>query len=180
MKATLRYRERSSCRRSRISNLEALDIQRSISLRYSENQFTIHMASDNGGINNATRFIYQLKGFNDKWIKTTTANPDITYMSLPSGHYTLCVRMLKDDGTMGEVESQLSITIASPWYLTWWAWLCYGLLVVLLLFGRRQILRQWAVVKEWKRQRKEMSEPKEADEEAEEVIEEAVLMDENE
>lgn len=159
---------------------EALDIQRSINLRYSENQFTIHMASNNGGINNATRFIYQLKGFNDKWLKTTTASPDITYMSLPSGHYTLCVRMLKDDGTMGEVESQLSITIASPWYSSWWAWLCYILLAVLLLFGRRQILRQWAVVREWKRDCKDIPVTEETDEETEEVIEEAMLMDENE
>ena len=88
--------------------------------------------------------------------------------------------MLKDDGTMGEVESQLSITIASPWYSSWWAWLCYVFLVVLLLFGRRQILRQWAVVREWKRDCKDIPVTEETDEETEEVIEEAVLMDENE
>lgn len=111
---------------------EALDMQRHIKLRYNENQFTIHMASDNGGVNNATRFIYQLKGFNDKWIKTTAVNPDITYMSLPPGSYTLCVRMLKDDGTMGEQESQLDIVIGSPWYTSWWAWMLYGLLAALV------------------------------------------------
>lgn len=111
---------------------EALDMQRHIKLCYNENQFTIHMASDNGGVNNATRFIYQLKGFNDKWIKTTAVNPDITYMSLPPGSYTLCVRMLKDDGTMGEQESQLDIVIGSPWYTSWWAWMLYGLLAALV------------------------------------------------
>lgn len=113
---------------------EALDLQKSISLSYDQNQFTIHMASDNGGVNNSTRFIYQLEGFNDKWIKTTANNPDITYMSLPSGSYTLCVRMLKDDGTMGEVESRLDISIGSPWYRSWWAWLCYILIVGLAVF----------------------------------------------
>ena len=70
---------------------QALDMQRSIRLKYEQNQFTIHMASDNGGINNATRFVYQLEGFNDKWIKSSANNPDITYMSLPPGSYTLCV-----------------------------------------------------------------------------------------
>ena len=113
---------------------EALDLQKSISLSYDQNQFTIHMASDNGGVNNSTRFIYQLEGFNDKWIKTTANNPDITYMSLPSGSYTLCVRMLKDDGTMGEVESRLDISIGSLWYRSWWAWLCYILIVGLAVF----------------------------------------------
>ena len=108
---------------------ETLDMQKSISLSYDQNQFTIHMASDNGGVNNSTRFVYQLEGFNDKWIKTTVNNPDITYMSLPPGNYTLCVRMLKDDGTMGEVESRLDISIGSPWYRSWWAWLCYILII---------------------------------------------------
>ena len=120
---------------------EALDYQRSISLKYSENQFTIHMASDNGGVNNSTRFCYQLKGFNDKWIKTTAANPDITYMSLPPGSYTLCVRMLRDDGTMGEEESQLEITIGSPWYSSWWAILCYILLLVAIVWWREPLKR---------------------------------------
>ena len=54
---------------------QALDMQRSIRLKYEQNQFTIHMASDNGGINNATRFVYQLEGFNDKWIKSSANNP---------------------------------------------------------------------------------------------------------
>ena len=108
---------------------ETLDMQKSISLSYDQNQFTIHMASDNGGVNNSTRFVYQLEGFNDKWIKTAVNNPDITYMSLPPGNYTLCVRMLKDDGTMGEVESRLDISIGAPWYRSWWAWLCYILII---------------------------------------------------
>ena len=121
---------------------EALDMQRKIRLRYGENQFTIHMASDNGGVNNATRFIYQLKGFNDKWIKTTAVNPDITYMSLPSGSYTLCVRMLKDDGTMGEQESELDIIIESPWYLSWWAWALYVLVLALMVVVWRYALKK--------------------------------------
>ena len=117
---------------------KALDMQGEISLSYSQNQFTIHMASDNGGVNNSTRFIYQLKGFNDKWIKTTSNNPDITYMSLPPGSYTLCVRMLKDDGTMGDVESQLDITIGAPWYTSWWAWICYLIILLAVLFFFRK------------------------------------------
>jgi len=117
-----------------------LDLQKSISLKYSENQFTIHMASDNGGVKNSMRFIYQLKGFNDKWIKTTAVNPDITYMSLPPGSYTLCVRMLKDDGTMGEVESQLDITIGAPWYRSWWAFICYFLILVGLWLARKPLI----------------------------------------
>ncbi len=159
---------------------KALDMQGEISLSYHQNQFTIHMASDNGGVNNSTRFVYQLKGFNEKWIKTTTINPDITYMSLPSGSYTLCVRMLKDDGTMGDVESQLKITIGSPWYRSWWAWLCYLLIFLAVFFG-------WKPVVKWiKRPRTQRSQSprgeqtKQTEESSEDDIEEAVLMDDEE
>ena len=159
---------------------KALDMQGEISLAYHQNQFTIHMASDNGGVNNSTRFVYQLKGFNDKWIKTTAINPDITYMSLPSGSYTLCVRMLKDDGTMGDVESQLKITIGSPWYRSWWAWLCYLLIFLAVFFG-------WKPVVKWiKRPRTQHSQSprgeqtKQTEESSEDDIEEAVLMDDEE
>ena len=158
---------------------KALDMQGSIRLKYGQNQFTIHMASDNGGINNATRFVYQLEGFNDKWIKSSANNPDITYMSLPSGSYTLCVRMLRDDGTMGEVESRLDITIDAPLYRSWWAILGYILLIVALLFLPKPIKHWWSRIQENRRnllQKKHLSETDEAPEE--EVIEDAVLMDE--
>ncbi|MBQ9230435.1 MAG: hypothetical protein IJ190_04545 [Prevotella sp.] len=159
---------------------EALDIERDIALKASENQFTIQMGSDNGGAKNHTRFIYRLKGFNDKWIKTTASNADITYMGLPAGSYTLCVRMLRDDGTMGETESQLRITIQKAWYKTWWAMLLWMLLIaVALWYG-------------WKyyEKRQQQDKPSSTDTEKEDVkddslipdeeIEEAILMDDDE
>ena len=102
-------------------------------------------------------------------------------MSLPPGSYTLCVRMLKDDGTMGEVESRLDIHIGSPWYSSWWAWCCYGLLAALLLFVWSR-MSQWR--KTWRehRRQREMEKMAVAEEEKteEDEVEEAVLMDEEE
>lgn len=158
---------------------EALDMQRRIRLHYSENQFTIHMASDNGGVNNTTRFIYQLKGFNDKWIKTTAVNPDITYMSLPPGSYTLCVRMLKDDGTMGEQESQLDIIIDSPWYNSWWAWTLYGLLMALVAFIWKYAARIVGYLKSYRSRRETQETLSEEVPSDEGKIEEAVLMNDD-
>lgn len=159
---------------------KALDMQGEISLAYHQNQFTIHMASDNGGVNNSTRFVYQLNGFNDKWIKTTAINPDITYMSLPPGSYTLCVRMLKDDGTMGDVESQLKITIGSPWYVSWWAWLCYLLIFLAVFFGWKPVVK-WIIRPRTQRsQSPRVEQTKQTEESSEDDIEEAVLMDDEE
>ena len=159
---------------------KALDMQGEISLAYHQNQFTIHMASDNGGVNNSTRFVYQLNGFNDKWIKTTAINPDITYMSLPPGSYTLCVRMLKDDGTMGDVESQLKITIGSPWYVSWWAWLCYLLIFLAVFFGWKPVVKWIKRPRTQRSQSPRVEQTKQTEESSEDDIEEAVLMDDEE
>ena len=139
------------------------------------------MASDNGGVNNATRFVYQLEGFNDKWIKSSANNPDITYMSLPSGDYTLCVRMLKDDGTMGDVESRLDITIDAPWYRSWWAITLYVLLIAGFLLLRKPVSRWLEERKAERLRRRQEKAAEEVAEEAqqEEVIEEAVMMDDD-
>jgi hypothetical protein len=157
---------------------EALNLQRSITLKYTENQFTIQMGSDNGGVNNKTRFVYRLEGFNDQWIKTPDGNADITYMGLSPGSYTLSVRMLRDDGTMGDVESQMSITILPPWYRSWWAWLFYLLTAALLVWKRKPIGRliagQKSRLKGMKRTAKKTAK---ADASSEEDIEEAVMMD---
>lgn len=158
---------------------EALNQQRRISLKYHENQFTILMASDNGGVNNKTRFAYRLKGFNDMWIKTSNGQADITYMGLPPGSYTLCVRILNDDGTMEEEVSELDIVILSPWYRSWWAWILYALLLGILITGRGKIARMIKAFGKWRQERrKKADDTATATPDKEEEIEEAVLMDE--
>ena len=98
-------------------------------------------------------------------------------MGLSPGNYTFYVRMLRDDGTMGDVESELRITILSPWYRSWWAWTLYILLTALIVYKwkaiKRLLSRLGKRLKE--KQRKEKRKP--ADEE--EVIEEAVMMDDD-
>ena len=101
-----------------------------LNLKYDENQFTILMASDNGEAMNTKRFIYQLEGFNDQWIKTKALLPEISYMSLRYGDYVLHVRMLGDDGMPGEVESTLKIHISQPFWRARWALLAYMLIVL--------------------------------------------------
>ena len=159
---------------------EALDQQRSIKLKYNENQFTILMASDNGGVNNKTRFAYRLKGFNDMWIKTSNGQADITYMGLPPGSYTLCVRILHDDGTMDEEESELDITILSPWYRSWWAWILYALIIGLLFFGRKRIAQVLKGLGKKEDKPSADAEVSPAEDDQEEEIEEAVMMEEEE
>ena len=122
---------------------EALDVCRELTLRHDENQFTIQLGTDKGLMHNPARFIYQLEGFSDKWIKTEEQDPNITYMSLHHGDYVLHVRMLNDDGSMGEVEATLKLTITPPLLRNRWLMLAFLLLVGAgLYFWRKRFIQK--------------------------------------
>lgn len=107
---------------------EALDVCRELTLKFND-QFTIQLSTNEVRINNHKRFAYKLEGFNENWVKTSEQNPNITYNSLRAGSYTLCVRILNDDGSLGSEESQLDITIQPPLYRTRWMILLYMLFI---------------------------------------------------
>lgn len=122
---------------------EALDACRELTLRPDENQFTIQLATDKGQVHNTARFIYQLEGFSDKWIKTEENDPNITYMSLHHGDYVLHVRMLNDDGSMGENEATLKITITPPLLRNRWLLLAFLLVVGIgVWFWRKRFMER--------------------------------------
>ena len=122
-----------------------LNVSHELVLRYSESNFTVQLGSDGGLVQNHKRFVYKLEGFNDVWVKTSELNPNITYMSLRPGSYTLRVRMLNDDGTIGDTENYLEITIRPPLWRTRWAILLYVLAVLAAaLWWRRRFLRRQA------------------------------------
>jgi ligand-binding sensor domain-containing protein len=123
---------------------KALDELKELVLRYDENQFTIQLATNKGEIHNPSRFIYQLEGFSDKWMKTEENDPNITYMSLRHGNYILHVRMLNDDGTMGTEEATLKLTITPPLLRNRWLMLFFLACVAggIWFWRRRFLIRQ--------------------------------------
>ena len=122
---------------------EALDVCREITLKYND-QFTIQLATNKVAVNNRKRFAYKLEGFNDNWVRTSPLNPNITYNSLRAGSYTLYVRILNGDGTLGDEESQLEITILPPLYRTRWMILLY----MLVIAGGAWLFVKWYLKKQ--------------------------------
>ena len=122
---------------------EALDVCRELTLRYND-QFTIQLSTNKVVVNNRKRFAYKLEGFNENWVRTSSLNPNITYNSLRAGSYTLRVRILNGDGTLGEEESQLEITIRPPLYRTRWMVLLY----MLIIAGGAWLFVKWYLKKQ--------------------------------
>jgi ligand-binding sensor domain-containing protein len=121
---------------------EALNYCRRVSLRF-QDQFTVQLGSSSGEIHNRSRFVYKLDGVNGDWVKTSELNPNVNFMSLRYGDYTLRVHMLNDDGTMAEEEACLDIHIAAPFWRARWAMLFYILAVLAgVWWWRRWFLRR--------------------------------------
>ena len=122
---------------------EALDVCREITLKHND-QFTIQLSTNKVVVNNRKRFAYKLEGFNENWVRTSSLNPNITFNSLRAGSYTLYVRILNGDGTLGEEESQLEITILPPLYRTRWMILLY----MLIIAGGAWLFVKWYLKKQ--------------------------------
>mgnify|MGYP001794850346 CR=1 FL=1 len=80
-----------------------------------------------------TQYQYLLEGFETKWSDwTSMTNKEFT--NLPAGSYTFKVRARNVQGTLSNVATYRFV-IAPPWYQTTQAYIVFGLLGLLLVWG---------------------------------------------
>lgn len=77
---------------------------------------------------------YRLKGLESDWRFTTISDAHIAYPNTPSGSYTLeLVSFNQETGDESE-PTLLHITIATPFYLSAWAFLLYALIIAAVVY----------------------------------------------
>lgn len=108
---------------------EGLNIFREIGLNYDQNLFTIELSSDNFCLPEKTTYMYRLEGLSDEWITLPVGTNRVTLTSLAPGTYTLNVKATNSDGYEGTDVARLTIVVHPPFWLAWWAWLCYALVL---------------------------------------------------
>jgi signal transduction histidine kinase len=80
------------------------------------------------------KFAYKMQGLNDQWFYTDADNRIASYTTLPSGDYTFRVKASNKHGVWSNKETTIQVTILPPWYLTWPAYLLYGVLTALGIY----------------------------------------------
>lgn len=112
---------------------ETLPLCTEIDLKYNQNNITIEFATSNYPQTMTHKYEYRLEGFNENWLPTKTRL--ISYTNLNTGTYTLQVReMSPREGEDSKVYS-LIINIKPPFYLTTFAFIIYGILILLAIVG---------------------------------------------
>lgn len=105
----------------------------SMQLQPYDNSFKLSFASPT--FNDATKlnYAYRLDGFDDRWQQTTHKDRHALYSNLYHGTYTFEVKASIDGKNWGPIQT-ISINVAPPWYLSWWAY-ALGVILILLAFA---------------------------------------------
>lgn len=104
-----------------------------LTLNHDQNSLRIAFSSLDYAHVGSTLYSYRMDGTDDDWCEATSRN-EAVYNELPPGDYTFRVRCQTGMGEWGP-ERVLSISIAQPWWNTWWFRLAVLLLVLMVSLG---------------------------------------------
>lgn len=105
----------------------------SIQLKHYQNSFAIEFSTFDYSGTDLSKFSYKLENYEDKWSIPSTLN-FAAYKNLSPGTYRLHVKACSAAGVWGNQEAVLEITVLPPFWKTWWAFLGYFILAVLLFY----------------------------------------------
>jgi signal transduction histidine kinase/ligand-binding sensor domain-containing protein len=106
-----------------------------IILAYNQNDlsFTFAVLDFNGTAQN--RYAYKLDGYQEEWIETGADNRIATYTNLNPGKYVFRLMGSNNHGTWNKEGTSIDIIINPPFWKTTWAYIAYGILLILMLRG---------------------------------------------
>ena len=102
------------------------------------------------------KVFYKLEGFNENWIEPELGSA--TFTNLDPGNYEFKVRGISADGVRNDEGASIKIVISPPWWRTTIAYIGYGAILVLGVFGVDRIQRRRLLAKAKERARIKESE----------------------
>lgn len=110
-----------------------------VDLKYDDNIISFEFSALD--FNNPERnlYAYILEGFDKNWMQTNASRRFVTYTNLEPGEYTLKVKGSNNDGVWNEAGTSLKIIIHPPWWATWWSYMLYGFVFILIFVTSTRI-----------------------------------------
>ncbi len=105
-----------------------------LKLSYRQSMITFEFAAMNFTNSFLNRYEYQLEGFDESWIPSGS-HQSATYTNLPGGNYLFRVRAANNDGIWNETGASIRISVAPPFWKTWWFYLLCFIAAGAVLFG---------------------------------------------
>jgi serine phosphatase RsbU (regulator of sigma subunit) len=127
-----------------------------INLNYSQNDLSFDFAAMHYSRSDKNQYAHFLEGFEKEWQYDNRRFA--IYTNLDPGEYTFKVKGSNADGIWNYEGATLKININPPWWFTTWAYIGYGLIFVLGIFGVDRIQRKRLMTKMRERRRIEEAE----------------------
>lgn len=105
-----------------------------ISLGFRDDVVTFGFAALDFTAPNANSYMYMLEGFDKTWVQAHNER-QATYTNLAGGRYVFRVRAANSDGTWNERGLAMPLDVATPPWLSWWAYALYASGFMLALFA---------------------------------------------
>lgn len=100
-------------------------------LEHYDNSFSFQFAGIHYTNPSRNRHLYRLEGYDNEW---RSGNEDRTasYSNVQPGKYVFRIRAINSDGISS--EEAVPITIYPPFWKTWWAYLIYAVITILIIW----------------------------------------------
>ena len=102
-----------------------------LKLPYNRNHLTFHFAAIDWSAPHRIKYSYKMEGLDEKW-SPLTAEAMAEYRNMSHGRYTFKVRAIGAAQKWSE-PFEYTFRILPPLWLTWWAYVIYGLILLLLV-----------------------------------------------
>ncbi|WP_340110727.1 hybrid sensor histidine kinase/response regulator transcription factor [Maribellus mangrovi] len=89
-----------------------------LSLRYTQNTITLEMLPIEV-ISPGAKFSWKIEGLDDEWTKPSD-NRILYYSNIPSGDYTLQIKMFDSSNTRLLAERSIDVHVIPPFWAAWW------------------------------------------------------------
>ncbi|GAA4496545.1 two-component regulator propeller domain-containing protein [Hymenobacter ginsengisoli] len=115
-----------------------------VTIKPSENDFSVEFVGLNYANPQKNRYAYQLEGYNQSWVYPAPGQRTASFANLPPGHYTLRVKASNGEGVWSAKPASMTFEVLAPWHKTGWAYLLYAsvLLGGIILYRRFEITQQ--------------------------------------
>lgn len=106
-------------------------------------------------------YAYRLKGYDKRWNYVDSDQRRANYTNLPKGNYVLQVKATNEHGVWNDTPAELTVRVLPSAFDTWYAHLCYVLLLCLIVYityrtiSNRQKLKQQLLIANVESQQKE-------------------------
>ncbi|MGL1889225.1 MAG: response regulator [Reichenbachiella sp.] len=135
-----------------------------IELRYYENDFSFEFSQLNYAQSKSNLYAYQLVKYDSKW-QEAGSRREAYYTNVPPGTYTFKVRGTNEKGDWSPLEASVKIVVLRAWYNTFWAYIIYTtVIVIILIWSFQTIVNRERLQSELKVEHLELSKMQELDE----------------